>query len=1749
MGDMMKGDFSRRSFDRKKHYTGVLKQQGRVDLDADWNEAVEIQEYLRRTRARDVIGICGLPKTGGGFGIGGVNTQNGLDLTISSGRMYVDGILCELDADTTYLGQVDWPNPIPSVLAPGKRYLVYLDVWKRHVTAIEDPDILEPALGGPDTTTRLKTICQVKVKEVSADADCESELADWPPAPSRGLLTTQVTPSVEEEDPCLIPMGGGYRGLENRLYRVEIHNVDESGEATFKWSKDNGSVAFPVVAFVAGEPNKVKVKRLGKDQVLALRVGDWAEVSDDESELTGQAGTLARIAIIDAAPDDSGWILTLDTGQDLSLYNRGRHPKVRRWDQGGDAIPVTLGIPISLGDGVEILFSGDNFRIGDYWVFCARTATGDVERLTDAPPVGVQHHYCRLALVSWHENAAGGLTFDMTDCRNVFPPLTDLAPYGCCIRVEPGDDVQRIVDAAIADGGGCLCLAKGVHDVRGPLLLSNARNLTISGENTATALRLRGTSEDALGGIVLLNGAHVSIKSLFVIGTDVQAVIDVRSEANRRPGYALSLQNLTIVNSTPTRERTHTLTCGLRMSHSEEVKVRDCRVLAENGIVCLNGSRLPKVPQVPETRKGVRVEETIDFEDLPPGATYGVGETFSSSGATFRALPLVLADGTVIEDGFAEVEVGTMAGGSGQEVVLTNLNLGLDSGSALRGLSLRFAHLPENLENLNIEVNGESRNFRDFEEIDGETIGGVDIAAESLGMVSYMMGTLTLTGTIDTFAVGGQRFWMDDVTLVPDSSLEERFGTGIRGLHMQGVRVRYSTFGVWAMTSEDWVLEGCDIRAIATPRKGMKARGKSPTSVAEESSFSNEIEPTVIVESGEPADFDHLLRNPSPAEADVMRLLKQVDLLMCEDGGTDMGTTIKAFMWRDCIVSNCHLQGARGMDVGWWDGGIIVNNIVRARYSGLRAFWLQDAWWRENRISCVDGPGFSFVGSLHSRIEANCVRGRLGLVNLELAGAVRAFTEYLREVARFYLVQDADAPKQTETAEQLVLWMMLEETTRVFGLENLIDKVQQVIDALGLDHYPALYVASVYLHRALANPDLEVRLPMPIIALVLDGNDIEGKDGCVLLEDFVTLGGMKVAHNRFHTVQGQALRINTHPFAANVHLIILLWRALVKLLQEQLLSVLGRVKVPERARDSLEGLSNALKSSIEEWARQSEVFLEADYRVESNSVRSLHTAIESNIFELTVLDNHITLHERPISNQEIAYIAAVFMEKEVTAPFAFAILEGSPWRLRRASEGLMADESWLSEAEKRKETSDIMCRAGSGISHVGMVEATSNLDHSIKTQDIGGVRRWLPKLVGYLQDFVSGHGIWMKGAGCRIVDNQILVPADVDSDTWARGGILVWADPDDGAEILLLLGLLLGRRIDPLLGMTETLIDNNEVIGGVGHGIDIHETFVVADLKVRDNQIRGMAGAGVSIDEGTLAVRVDIEENHIVDCCSKPDLTSLTDVKGGVVVRHAALLRIRGNRISQCGRGQSEYGVFGIDIVGVYGLTLADNHIMCNGGDDRPEENGGVRLCETFGEADVHDNKILNNRGVGLLWNDPISLSEYLAPQYVFYYFPLLAANTDYYSPASNPAVGNPAPAMVSVPLPQPLMALLATLEPGIAVSPEVRASVCGNRLESSVDSDFFVFSLSSLDKLVFSSNSCHSQSEIYPLGPIWEITRKVLFTSNLLQTARLDVPSVDIRASDKGGGIILGNVSSARIDHSPNVSDDIHNLTLEEST
>jgi Family of unknown function (DUF6519) len=446
----MKGDFTRLTYDPAKNYSRVLMQQGRVQLDADWNEMVETQLHFLRALAADLIGPHGGP--GNSFNVQLINENNQQVLAIGAGHYYVAGILCENGASLQYARQ---PGGAPA-LENGKSYLLYLDVWERHLTFIEDENenragIREVALRGPDTTTRTQIVWQAKPitlapGELPPTTDPErlnklKQLAENKlgalPMHSNASLKARTKPQQNDENPCILSPASQYRGAENQLYRVEIHRGGKAWDgnentqnaaSAFKWSRENGSVIFPIEKV---EGAVVTLENLGRDARFGLRPDDWVEIVDDDSILQNRddAPPLLQIKEIDT----ENMRVTMKTAPASGVgADAAKHPILRRWDS-PNAIRIRIPAPndgwISIEDGIEIRFEVDqnsSFRAGDYWQITARTATGGIEwpgapaNPLPRPPYGVKHHYAPLAVVSL--NGQGAVTIE-GDLRRKWNPL------------------------------------------------------------------------------------------------------------------------------------------------------------------------------------------------------------------------------------------------------------------------------------------------------------------------------------------------------------------------------------------------------------------------------------------------------------------------------------------------------------------------------------------------------------------------------------------------------------------------------------------------------------------------------------------------------------------------------------------------------------------------------------------------------------------------------------------------------------------------------------------------------------------------------------------------------------------------------------------------------------------------------------------------------------------------------------------------------------------------------------------------------------------------------------------------------------------------------------------------------------------------------------------------------------------------------------------------------------------------------
>lgn len=494
-----RGDVTRDTFHPDKHFLRVLTQQGRVTIDADPNEQSSIIIYYLQSLAVDLIGSHAAPFEGGGFEIltelpktvrqddprRKILKQDGF--IVSEGKYYVNGILCKNDrSDASYFNQPYPPISIPtsreSPIKTQGNYLIYLDVWERHISYIQDeissgndlqnPSIREVALIGADTATRSQIVWQVKLKPFDEEI---KEIKKVIKRPEEELNIDKVVKAIKDEyttvflkalgesikhtgrgtgqlkaqakkfdsnsnNACIINSNSSYKGIENQLYRVEIHQEGKAKKATFKWSRENSSVVFPIRKLVTSSGSSptitITLAHLGQDDRFTIKEQDWVEIVDDDYIIQNNPNDTPLFEIVSIDRDEQTIVVSGEvpngTGQNLD-----KHPFLRRWDRGEQTAAVgnnNQGLQVveedkwlPLENGIEIYLPKKSpgsddavYKKGDYWLIPARTATGDVEwpgtvdNPAPLPPHGVVHNYAPLALISVNE--AGGITSN-DDCR------------------------------------------------------------------------------------------------------------------------------------------------------------------------------------------------------------------------------------------------------------------------------------------------------------------------------------------------------------------------------------------------------------------------------------------------------------------------------------------------------------------------------------------------------------------------------------------------------------------------------------------------------------------------------------------------------------------------------------------------------------------------------------------------------------------------------------------------------------------------------------------------------------------------------------------------------------------------------------------------------------------------------------------------------------------------------------------------------------------------------------------------------------------------------------------------------------------------------------------------------------------------------------------------------------------------------------------------------------------------------------
>ena len=590
-------DISRFLFQPQKRYSSVRMQQGRVILDSDWNESERIDdEEARRTRVET---ICSKGTPNQGFLVGDVTEATvtdpagegefppsfqTYDFRMAAGSFYLGGLRFEVlpEIEERFLSQTDWlqidaslshlparPSVEELTNEDGKfkeRYdLVYLRGWEQCVTAVEDSELRERALGGPDTSVRMRRMRRVEV--LTAVSDCctaafaelkqqlTGEIAEFDNADfellSKARLTVTFGDEGITEDPCKPKVTTGFLGAENQTISVQL-----TGSNRFIWGYDNASPLYRVqVLEEEGQLIKIEFLTLPRDQAAqplkgqAVEILPWSAFLPNQEKVAELQGHLATVvtsydpetkSITLSKPLPQEWVNWLnhpDHEKYLSEHDPEKRKKyfyLRLWTGGsGDSEnpdhAFTSDSPIDLaGTGLKVSFS--NFGLpGDFWIIAARPNTPHLvvpwELLDGAPPAGPRFFFAPLALIRWSADANGTVQPQVQDCRKTFRPLCEIG--GCC-KVTVGDgsrshgDVTSIQQAVglLPSLGGEVCVLPGLYEEH--VVIEARQNITIRGCGRESRLQAQTGSDQPV--LLVRNSLDITVSSLAFMATEGVAI-------------------------------------------------------------------------------------------------------------------------------------------------------------------------------------------------------------------------------------------------------------------------------------------------------------------------------------------------------------------------------------------------------------------------------------------------------------------------------------------------------------------------------------------------------------------------------------------------------------------------------------------------------------------------------------------------------------------------------------------------------------------------------------------------------------------------------------------------------------------------------------------------------------------------------------------------------------------------------------------------------------------------------------------------------------------------------------------------------------------------------------------------------------------------------------------------------------------------------------------------------------------------
>jgi len=566
----MGSDRAKNSYDPTQQYRAVVAQQGRVTLEADWNEAQQIASEELREETLDFVGASGTPDNGYEVIAAAQPQPQPFDFATGAGTMYVGGVRVFSAQPIKYsnqldwldhVGDPDWVDPANMKSGPPASELVYLLLREQEVSAVEDSALLEKALGGPDTTQRLRLIqhiVRLPTKGENCSYALEEAIQFW--RDDRGLkfdpstlrllsaatLKVSFAPPSIPVDLCEPEARSGYLGADNQLIRVQIIGFDsKTQKGTFVWGFDNAAFLYGAEPYgtevQADNITTLRLKSRPVDEFHRPRANQVVEVLRSAAKLHNDeyiataTGLFTTLTANYELYNGTDGIVNLAKALPAN-YDKAQTPRLflRVWEKIHD---FTSGTPVSLeGTGLQVTLNNNNqpCHLGDYWQIAVRPGEPTEvypRRYLEAPqpPDGPRLWACPLAVIGWERD--GSLKF-LHDCRERFDDLVKLTKRqsgGCCtVVVKPEDlkggitTLQSIVDKFAKPGPPkrnhiTICLMPGIYVLPSSLELGPEHsNLTLEGCGDGVELQANPNEDQGfIHGLIVLNRADsVTLRNL-----------------------------------------------------------------------------------------------------------------------------------------------------------------------------------------------------------------------------------------------------------------------------------------------------------------------------------------------------------------------------------------------------------------------------------------------------------------------------------------------------------------------------------------------------------------------------------------------------------------------------------------------------------------------------------------------------------------------------------------------------------------------------------------------------------------------------------------------------------------------------------------------------------------------------------------------------------------------------------------------------------------------------------------------------------------------------------------------------------------------------------------------------------------------------------------------------------------------------------------------------------------------------------